>query len=97
MVILEHQYQASNPSNQQKRYVIIPTWEQYKVYIIDKMSGRYFKIIEETVGELKAEFKYKALKATYIHEATVVREKGLYLNGSIFLIDGGEDEYIQEK
>ncbi len=94
MVILEHEYQADNPRNEQKRYVIIPTWEQYKVYIADKMSRRYFKIIEETVGELKAEFKLKALKSIFIHEATVVRKKKFYLDGSVFLIDGGEDEYI---
>lgn len=91
MVILEHEYQADNPRNEQKRYVIIPTWEQYKVYIADRMFGRYFKIIEETVGELKAEFKLKALKAIFVHEATVVKKKEFYLDGSVFLIDGGEE------
>lgn len=94
MVILEHEYQTDNPVNEQKRYVIIPTWEQYKAYLTEEMIGRYFRFIEETLGELRAEFKYNALDSLYIHEAIVVKKKEFYLDGSVFLIDGGEDERI---
>ena len=96
MVILEHEYQADNPVNEQKRYVIIPTWEQYKAYLTEEMLGRHFDILEDSLGELRAEFKFGGdpKERTFIHQAIVVRKKEFYLDGSVFLIDGGEDEQI---
>ena len=94
MVILEHEYQADNPVNEQKWYVIVPTWEQYKAYLTKGMSGRHFNILEESLGELRAEFKIGGdpKKRTFIHQAIVVRKKEFYLNEVVFLIDGGEEE-----
>ena len=96
MVILEHEYQTDNPVNEQKRYVIIPTWEQYKTYLAEEMTGRYFNILEDSLGELRAEFKLggNAKEQTFIHQAIVVRKKEFYLDEEVLLIDGGEDEQI---
>lgn len=75
MVILEHEYQVDNPENKQKRYVFIPTWEQYKEYFTEKMFGRHFNILEESesLGELKVEFKIDGdpKERTFIHQSIV--------------------------
>lgn len=96
MVILEHEYQVDNPVNEQKRYVIIPTWEQYKVYLTEEICGRHFNILEDSLGELRAEFKLDSdpKERTFIHQAIVVRKKEFDLDEVVFLIDGGEDESI---
>ena len=79
MVILEHEYEKDNPKNEQMRYIIATTWDHYLDFLNDSMDGRELVITENNQNKnLIAEFKFKALSAWFIHEATVTDKTSFY-------------------
>lgn len=94
MIILERQYEKNNPLNEQKRYVIISNWRHYKLFFIDNMDNRDWWVLKESENDkFVAEYKFKALDAMFIHEATVINKTG-YLDGEVYVAE--EDKFYDE-
>ena len=108
IVILEHEYQKDLPENEQKRYVVISDWNTYKdcllgiknCYPIISMPKRtlscdLFRITSEDQNKhLTIEYRYKNLKPTFVHEATVVNKRSFY--EELVVVCNGEENNDSE-
>lgn len=106
IIVCEHQYELYRPWNEQKRYLIIDSFEKYKQKLLNHETESLSKyalenssIIKETDNEINIKFIFNEhYQYEFIHEGIIVDDLDLIFKfGEDIIYDAINKKYIHSE